>query len=123
MSDLASHLAAAPPSRGAADRDRAVLVTHLVAYATGVAAQEIAAADRRATSASEARALAMYLCHTELGWPLARVGAAFGRDRTTVGHACRRVEDRRDDAVFDARVSELGVCVRACPSGPRAVWS
>lgn len=122
MSDLHSRLEAAPPPRRRADRERAVLITHLVAYATGVSAREIAAPGRRAQPASEARALAMYLCHVELSWPLSRVGAAFDRDRTTVGHACRRVEDRRDDAGFDARVSELGACVRACPRGPEAFW-
>jgi hypothetical protein len=29
------------------------------------------------------------------------VGAHFGRDRTTVAHACGRVEDRRDDLMVD----------------------
>jgi chromosomal replication initiation ATPase DnaA len=33
------------------------------------------------------------------------IGVAFGRDRTTVGHACHVVEDRRDDPVFDDFVS------------------
>ena len=123
MSELASRIDGPPPLRPTDDRHRAVLITHLVAYATGVSAREIAASGRRAQSACEARALAMYLCHTELSWPLSRVGAAFGRDRTTVGHACRRVEDRRDDPGFDARVSELGACVRACPSGVEGAWS
>ncbi len=123
MSELASRLDPPPPPRPTDDGHRAVLITHLVAYATGVAAQDIAASGRRAQPACEARALAMYLCHTELGWPLSRVGAAFGRDRTTVGHACRRVEDRRDDPAYDARVAELGACVRACPTGAEAAWA
>ena len=38
---------------------------------------------------------------------LSDIGAAFGRDRTTVGHACNVVEDRRDDAAFDAFVSAI----------------
>ena len=36
---------------------------------------------------------------------MSEIGAAFGRDRTTVGHACNVVEDRRDDAAFEAWVS------------------
>ena len=35
------------------------------------------------------------------------IGHAFGRDRTTVGHACHVVEDRRDDAAFDNFVSAI----------------
>ncbi len=111
-----------PLRRLEADRDRAVLITHLVAYSTGVPAGEIVAAGRTGAEAAEARHLAMYLAHTALSWTLARVGAAFGRDRTTVGHACRRVEDRRDDALFDARVDALEACLRAAPHG-REAWS
>lgn len=121
MSSLASRLRCPPPPRAEADRDRAVLITHLVAFCTGVPAREIVASGRATVPASDARHLAMYLAHTGLGWPLARVGAAFGRDRTTVGHACRRVEDRRDDPRFDQRVEELEHCLRHAPLEPRAL--
>ncbi|MCY1664214.1 helix-turn-helix domain-containing protein [Rhizobium sp. SL86] len=47
------------------------------------------------------RQIAMYVCHVSLSIPLTEIGQAFGRDRTTVGHACHVVEDRRDDAAFD----------------------
>lgn len=47
------------------------------------------------------RQVAMYLMHVGCGVPMERVGDAFGRDRSTVGHACRAIEDRRDDAGFD----------------------
>jgi hypothetical protein len=30
------------------------------------------------------------------------VAEAFGRDRSTAVHACRLIEDRRDDPSFDA---------------------
>jgi len=118
MSSLASRLSSPAPWREALDRDRAVLITHLVAFATGVSAREIAAVGRVSVPASEARALAMYLAHTGLGWPLARVGTAFGRDRTTVGHACQRIEARRDDPAFDASVAELEACLGAAPAKP-----
>ena len=39
----------------------------------------------------------MYLAYTRIGLPYAAVGAVFGRDRTTAAHACRLVEERRDD--------------------------
>lgn len=121
MSTLASRLSRPPPSQLEADRDRAVLITHLVSFSTGVPAREIVAVGRAATPAADARHLAMYLAHTGFGWPLARVGAAFGRDRTTVGHACRRVEDRRDDPAFDRRVERLEDCLRHAPAEPRGL--
>ena len=40
---------------------------------------------------------------------------AFGRDRTTAGHACAQVEDRRDDPGFDSRLQALETCLRALP--------
>lgn len=56
---------------------------------------------------ARARQLAMYLTHVVLGQSLTSVGAAFGRDRTTVAYACALIEDMRDDAGFDADVSRL----------------
>ena len=52
-----------------------------------------------------ARQLAMYLAHVVLGRSLTEIGEAFGRDRTTVSHACARIEDMRDDRAFDEEVS------------------
>lgn len=56
---------------------------------------------------ARARQLAMYLSHVIYGWSLAEVGAAFGRDRTTVSYACALIEDLRDDPAFDAEVCAL----------------
>lgn len=53
------------------------------------------------------RQIAMYVCHVVLQIPLTDIGRAFGRDRTTVGHACNIVEDRRDDPAFDEFVSAV----------------
>lgn len=53
------------------------------------------------------RQIAMYVCHVSLGISLSDIGQAFGRDRTTVSHACGVVEDRRDDPAFDDFVSAL----------------
>jgi hypothetical protein len=51
------------------------------------------------------RQIAMYVCHVVLQISLSDIGIAFGRDRTTVGHACNVVEDRRDDPAFDEFVA------------------
>jgi hypothetical protein len=63
------------------------------------------------------RQISMYVCHVVLRLSLSDIGAAFGRDRTTVGHACNVVEDRRDDAAFDQFVSSIERVV-LCVFGP-----
>ena len=93
----------------------AAFITQLVALATGVGAREIAAGSRCTAEVSRARQVAMYLAHTVCSWPLARVGSAFGRDRSTAAHACQRVEDMREDAAFDALVSACETCVVNAP--------
>jgi len=62
--------------------------------------------DRR-RAACHARQISMYVCHVALRVPQADVAFAFGRDRSTVGHACQVVEDRRDDPVFDNFVAAV----------------
>lgn len=51
--------------------------------------------------AAHARQVAMYLAHTACCLSLTEVGSLFGRDRTTVAHACGVIEDARDDPGFD----------------------
>jgi hypothetical protein len=60
---------------------------------------------RRATC--HIRQIAMYICHVVLQLSLTDIGTAFGRDRTTVGHACNVVEDRRDDKAYDEFVAAI----------------
>lgn len=49
----------------------------------------------------------MYLMHVVLRRPYAEVARFFGRDRTTVAHACSHIEDRRDEPAFEADVARL----------------
>lgn len=62
---------------------------------------------RCGASVAEARQLAMYLMHVALRRSYAEVGAFFGRDRTTVSHACAHIEDLRDAPDFEAEVVRL----------------
>jgi chromosomal replication initiation ATPase DnaA len=62
---------------------------------------------RGSTHTAFARQVAMYLAHVVCGLSLTQVGRLFARDRTTAAHACRRVEDRRDDPEFDRRLEHL----------------
>lgn len=68
--------------------------------------------DRRRLSC-HVRQIAMYVCHVALQISMSDIGEAFGRDRTTVGHACHVVEDRRDDLAFDEFVSAVERIVTA----------
>jgi hypothetical protein len=53
------------------------------------------------------RQIAMYLAHVGFGLNLSQVGLAFGRDRTTVRHACVLVEDRRSEPAFELALAAL----------------
>ena len=43
------------------------------------------------------------------------MAAAFRRDRTTISHACQKVEDMRERAELDHALSLLEACVRHAP--------
>lgn len=87
------------------------LVCAIVARITGemltLAGDRVPLRHDGGASVSHRRQVAMYVCHVTLGLSHEAVGKAFGRDRSTVGYACHRVEDRRDDADFDAFVTGL----------------
>ena len=76
-------------------------IESLVGSAFSVPMHDLRAPSRGLATTAFARQVAMYLAHVELGLSKSIVGAHFGRDRTTVAHACGRVEDRRDDPVVD----------------------
>ena len=76
-------------------------IESLVGSAFQVPLNDLRAPCRGSPETAFARQVAMYLAHVELGLSLTIVGTQFGRDRTTVSHACGRVEDRRDDPVVD----------------------
>jgi chromosomal replication initiation ATPase DnaA len=106
--------------RRRADALTAEFLLALLALDTGVPARSIRT-DRRRPDAARARQMAMYLAHVGLGWPLQRVGAAFGRDRSTAGFACDLIEDLREAEGFDARLDQLEACVRSAPLEPAPV--
>ena len=62
---------------------------------------------------AEARQLAMYLMHVVLRRTYAQVASFFGRDRTTVSHACAHIEDLRDSPQFEAEVARLEAAIGA----------
>ena len=94
-------------NRQVSDRNGARLVSGLVGYALSVRQEDILSEGRGAIEVARARQVAMYLAHVGMGLSLARVAYAFDRDRSTVAHACRLIEDRRDDPDFDGWVTCL----------------
>lgn len=89
------------------DRNGAHLAAGLVGYAMDIRPETILASGRSAHNVAKARHVAMYLAHIGFGMSLARVASAFGRDRSTVAHACRQIEDKRDDPAFDVWLETL----------------
>lgn len=99
----------------AADEARAGMVTALVAYALDIPLEEVQAAGRGTAEAAFARQVSMYLTHVALELSLARIASAFGRDRSTVSHACHLIEDRRDDPRFDDWIARMEESIRSAP--------
>ncbi|HSO46646.1 MAG TPA: helix-turn-helix domain-containing protein, partial [Rhizobiaceae bacterium] len=74
------------------------------------------APNRGSGDTARARQMAMYLLHTSISASYGEVARAFRRDRTTVSHACRLIEDMRDDPRHDALLASLeAVLVPAAP--------
>jgi chromosomal replication initiation ATPase DnaA len=89
----------------AADVRRAI--DPAVAAVFAVRIGDLRSPTRSSPRAAFARQVAMYLAHVVCGLSLTAVGAAFARDRTTVAHACRLIEDARDDPSLDRLIEHL----------------
>ena len=86
----------------------------------GVDHQSLERVSRGVAKVALARQVAMYLAHVGSGLSMTASGRLFGRDRTTVAHACLIVEDRRDDPLFDRALDllEWAVPVMVLRPGP-----
>lgn len=74
---------------------------------TKTAEKDLQSQSRSSAEIALARQTAMYLAHTKFGISYGEVGDFFCRDRSTVAHACRLVEDRRDNCEFDRSLSRM----------------
>ncbi len=84
-----------------------------VAAVFEVDVHQLRASTRGSTRTAFARQVAMYLAHVVCGLSLTEVGTLFARDRTTAAHACRVIEDQRDDPELDGRLEHLERAVAA----------
>ncbi|NML76845.1 chromosomal replication initiator DnaA [Rhizobium sp. S-51] len=104
----ADALVPAEPSPGLSERRLVCMVVRQLTaelLAVSGTGDKLRSDRRRATC--HLRQISMYVCHVALSMPYGEVALAFGVDRTTVSHACHVVEDRRDDAGFDAFVCSI----------------
>jgi chromosomal replication initiation ATPase DnaA len=92
--------------RAASGNGAAQTAIAVVAQVFALPPSDLLRATRGRAGVALARQIAMYLAHVVGGQSLTDIGAHFRRDRTTVAHACRMIEARRDDPSFD-RVVEL----------------
>ncbi len=88
-------------------------VIDLAAALFDVSGKDLRRPGRSPLAVARVRQIAMYVAHVGLGLPMGEIGRGFGRDRTTVVHACHLIEDMRDDADFDAIVATCERVVRA----------
>jgi chromosomal replication initiation ATPase DnaA len=106
------------PQRGTIRRssDRAVIEA-IVSSAFNTPVAQLRAATRQGAASAFARQCAMYLAHVVLGLNFSAVGRTFRRDRTTAAHACRLIEERREDPRIDAVIEALEAACRVQLSG------
>lgn len=95
------------PADAARAAQACALVESAIAAAFAVPIHDLRMASRGAAPIAFARQSAMYLAHVVLGLSYSDVGRTFGRDRTTAAHACRLVEERREDPWIDATLGAL----------------
>lgn len=86
---------------------RCAQVVRIVSAHRGIPRRLLMSPTRSRSKIAAARQLAMYLCHVLLELNMTEVGRYFGRDRTTVSHACVLIEDAREDVAVDAEIQAL----------------
>lgn len=104
------------------DSANCLFVEATISTVFNVSADALRAPTRSCADIALARQVAMYVMHVVFGWSLTNVGRRFGRDRTTAGYACRRIEDHRDDPVFDSTLTAIERAAAACQMAARARW-
>ncbi|MEL6370954.1 MAG: helix-turn-helix domain-containing protein [Pseudomonadota bacterium] len=85
----------------------ALTAMELLASAFNVPIARLTMSGRQRASVAMARQISMYLCHIVGRLSLREIASEFGREASTVSHACHVVEDRRDNSLFDKQVAIL----------------
>ena len=101
----ASRRTARDPAREEVVMARCDAAIDIIAALFDLPSRELRRPGRSTTDIARVRQIAMYVAHVVLQLKMGEVGRGFGRDRTTVLHACHLVEDLRDDPEFDRIVA------------------
>ncbi len=77
------------------------LIGHFTSQVHATPADYLTGPSRGSRHLSRARQKMQYLAHVGFGLSFTQIGATMQRDRTSVAHACRQVEDLRDCPATD----------------------
>jgi hypothetical protein len=83
------------------------VVAGLICATYGLSLRDLHAPTRLKWRVARARQVAVYLAHVGLGITLSAAARWFGRDPSTASHACRMIENARDEAAFDLALARL----------------
>lgn len=95
------------PSREAYSKYAGELALAIVSSTLKVSISDIKRTNRGKANISVARQVVMYLLHTSMSCSYCEVASFLSRDRTTVSHGCRLIEDMRDDESFDKVITDM----------------
>lgn len=96
-----------------------LIVELIITSIFGVKRHELYSKKRGAARIAHARHIAIYLAHVSLGLSFTRLGQIFGRDRTTVAHACQRIEDERENPQIDWILTLMELSIRRLTHSPQ----
>ena len=78
-----------------------------------VSGRDIRSPKRHNLDVARVRQIGMYIANVVLGINMTMIGQGFGRNKSTVIHACHLIEDMRDDEEFDLLVARLEAITNA----------
>jgi len=97
------------------DEVRAQLIIVAVALEFGIPHTEILTRTKGTSRVAFGRQVGMYLLNVVYNVNVTRVGRAFNRDRSTASHACRVIEEMREDPVLDRKIQALESFLKMAP--------
>jgi len=103
------------------DKARARMIVSAVAMEFSVPDFVLNSPLKGSSEVSYARQVAMYLMYCVFGSTKQRIAEVFERHYTTVSHACRQIEEGRDDPIFDEKLLNLENFLCQAPMPPSAI--
>lgn len=82
-------------------------VNQMIAAAYEISGERLLRRDRGVIKVNRPRQISMYLMNTALSLKFTEIAEFYDKDRTTVSHACRVIEEMRDNVEFDMRILEF----------------